>query len=235
MASTSAENRTRRAAARRLLVVGGLLLAAMIALSLWARAAIPPGQEVVLHRGLDGEPTRTGEVGVLLWVLPVVTLPMLGVLAATVRAGGNRMWEPPGSDARPERPMAQAWFGIGIVALLASLHAMFLADATGLIESPVVALLVLMGAWSALFGLSLASERSGEAVLQMSVNFPRPASPSARRRLRRTMGFSFLATGAVTAGAALTGTVAVATIALLVGLLASCAAGLAVSGAHAAR
>lgn len=229
MGPAGTEDASRRVAARRLLLVGGLQLAGMLALSLWARSEIPAGQDVVLHRGLEGEPDRLGDVAALLWLLPAVTLPILAVLVGAVRAGGIGMWEPSSARGPRTEPLLQAWFGIGVIGFMAALHAVFLLDAVGRIGDPVRVVLGVIAAFSAAFGWALLSTRAGEAMLQMGVNLPRPSAPAARRRLRRVVGIGFVATGAVTAVSTLNLPVAVPTVALLGGLVASCLAGLVVS------
>lgn len=197
------DHERRRAALRRMLAGCALLIGAMMALSVWAWLTVPSDTEVVLHRDLTGEPTRTGEITLLLYALPVVAALMTAFLFAILRSEGTSIWEP--EPAQPADPRIHAWFGIGIVGLFATMHAVILLEAVGVIADPIRPLMIGMGVFALLFGVLLVADRSGEALMQISVNLPRPAAPEARRALRRVVGSGFAAVGAGTVVAALAG------------------------------
>jgi hypothetical protein len=220
----------RRTALRRYTAGALLLLGIMVAASVWAWTAVPPGAEVPLHRGITGEVTRTGDSTVLLLLLPVITLLMAGVLGGVLASGGTDLWEP--EPREPADPGAMAWFGLGVLSLLAVLHVVILLDATGTIDAVDRVLLGATAAYAVLFGVLLVRERSGEHLLRTSVNVPRPAGAAGRRAVRHAVGGGFAGTGALVAVAAVTGPPWLAPVLLVVGLVAACVGGLAASLRH---
>lgn len=198
--------------ARAVVLVGGPLVVLMALVSV--AAAVPlAGEDIVLHRGLDGQPTRIGPAGELLVLFPVFGLMTFGLMLVAAYAADTRR------DGRPPpSPGAMAAISAAVLGVFAAVHAIAVADAVGLVEG--------VGAWT-LGVLGLALVGTGVAYLApptagaalTSINLALPVSPERQRRVGRVAGCTFLAVGLGSVAAAPTGRTGL-TLAVLVGSLA---------------
>lgn len=177
---------------------GGPVVVLMVLASLAAAGPLRD-VEVVLHRGLDGEPTRTGAATELLVLMPVLGMLTFGMMLGAAYAG----WRP--SDGRPApSPRVMTWMSAAVLGSVAGIQLVSLGDALGMIEHPAAWALLFMGGGFVLAGVLLLAPRTGEGALVM-INLPLGAEPADRRRVGRVCGRGMLALGLATVVATLAG------------------------------
>lgn len=200
------------ARARAVLRVGGPLLGLSVLVSLLAAGPLG-GEDVVLHRGLDGEPTRTGPARELLVLFPVFAAMTFGTMLVAAYAAGPRR-----DGRRPPSPGALAATTGAVMGVFVAIHALALAEATGMVRSVFEPTFAVMGLALVAGGALFLAPRTARAALT-TVNLPLPASSDRQARVGRLAGRSFLAVGVATLLAAAAGPPWLAVTAMVGGLV----------------
>jgi len=136
-----------------MLVTNGMLIAAMAGISAWAWTRIPDAARLPLHWGLDGAPDRYGSKVEALIAMPAVAALITALLLVLPRI-----------DPRRANIEASAKFwnaiAIGVVALLAYIHALLVATAVGMHIDMLNAMIPAMSVLFILIGNYLSKTRS---------------------------------------------------------------------------
>ena len=109
---------------RPLVLAGTVTVLAMLAVSAWGWAQIPPGAEIPIHWGIDGRPDNFAPKELALLALPAGALVLLAVALALPSVEPRR-----GNLVRSATAYRAIW--IGVFALLLGVHAVSVLAATG--------------------------------------------------------------------------------------------------------
>lgn len=181
---------------RPMLLVSAATLGAMFLVSAWAWTQLPPGAQVPIHWGVDGQPDDWADKTVGLFLLPLIATGVAVLLALIPRFEPRRA-----NLERSGKAYGATW--IGIMLLLGGMHLLAISVALGASLDLTRIVMVATGALFVLIGNYLPKVQPNYL---MGIRTPWTlASDLAWRRTHRIGGRLFVIEGLILAGLGLLG------------------------------
>jgi uncharacterized membrane protein len=137
----------------KLLVASAVVLAAMLAATVWAWAVLPEGARVPIHFNIDGHADNYGSKAFGLFMAPAIVALVTALFAVLPRIEPRRR-----HLMQSSKLYAVVW--LGVVGMLAIVHAQIVLVATGLYQGSIQIPLVAVGILFIVLGNYLGKTRS---------------------------------------------------------------------------